>query len=69
MIVVEEVVSMGAPMVYRIEVLVPGEQETRIVEVPAPNFTTAVMILGQRWPRVHLKKLHSSYVEGTQELA
>ena len=60
---------MGAPMVYIVEVLVPGEQVPRIVEVPAPSFHLAAIILAAQWPRVHLIKLHGSYVEGTQGLA
>lgn len=55
---------MSASIVYIIEIYVVGEMRNRIVEVPAPDFTTAVQILATWRPGVTLIKLHNSYVEG-----
>lgn len=60
---------MGAPMVYIIEVRVPGEPAVRLVEIPAPSFHTAVMMLASWQPGIHVIKLHGSYIEGSKGFA
>ena len=53
-------------MIYIIEIRVPDETEHRIVEESADDFLCAATQLSQRWPRVHLVKLHGCYSESTK---
>lgn len=56
-------------MIYVIEILRPGDEETRMVEMVAPSFFAACAIVASEWPRTQIVKLHGSYAEGTKASA
>jgi len=56
-------------MVYIIRVRKPGKTDSELVDVVAPDFATASMMLAANWPYIELIKLEGSYVEGMKGTA
>ena len=56
-------------MVYVIRVRKPGKENSELVDVCAPNFAIASMMLASEYPYIELIELEGSYVEGTQGTA
>ena len=56
-------------MVYVIKVRKPGQTEPELLEVVAPDFGTAIVLLASEWKGIELIKLEGSYAEGTRGTA
>jgi len=59
----------GLTMIYVLRCRKPGETQTVVEEVEAPEFDVAVKVLAKKWPGIELVTFIGTYAGGKEVLA